>query len=578
MPNHHAPDMHFDTVIVGSGFGGSVTAYRFAQEGERVLVLERGKAYPPGSFARRPREMKDNFWDPSKGQHGLFNVWSFRGIEALVASGLGGGSLIYANVLLRKDERWFVKDAPFGGGYEHWPIDRADLEPHYDAVERMLAPTPFPLAAPGYGIPKTLATQEAAAALGLHWRLPPLAVTFSPDADSPPAPGVPIVPGPYPNLHGRPRLTCRLCGECNIGCNEGSKNTLDHTYLSAAAHHGAEIRTRSEVRGLASRPGGGYEVAYVEHSPDREGKRTGTGKLPTRTVTADRLVLAAGALGTPYLLLRSRAAFPNLSAALGTRFSGNGDLLSLVLKSRLPPPLGTARVMDASRGPVITSAIRVPDAADGDGAEGRGYYVEDAGYPVLVDWLAQGADVPGTLHRLVRFALRRAWGMVARSPVSDLGSEVGGLLGRAELSSTSLPLLGMGRDVPDGVMRLRKGWLDVDWTIATSKDFFERVRSTMHAVSDHLGGRFADNPLWLLKKVVTVHPLGGAPMGRHPGEGVVDAYGEVFGHPGLYVADGAAMPGPVGANPCLTIAAFADRLADHALERKPLPTRAKEHQ
>ena len=558
--------------MVGSGFGGSVAAFRLAEAGRRVLVLERGKAYPPGSFPRRPREMKDNFWDPSRGRHGLFNVWSFRGIEAVVASGVGGGSLIYANVLLRKDERWFVKDAPFGGGYEHWPVDRADLEPHYDAVERMLTPRTLPLGAPGYDLPKTLALREAAEGLGLDWRLAPLAVSFAPDPDSPPSPGAPLAPGPWPNLHGRPRLTCRLCGECDIGCNDGSKNTLDHTYLSAAVAAGAELRARCEVRRMWPLADGGYGVSYVEHRPDREGVRTDTSRLPEHVVTADRLVLAAGALGTPYLLLRNRAAFPGLGPALGTRFSGNGDLLTLVLKSRLPPPLGTARVVDASRGPVITSAIRVPDEVDGDGASGRGYYVQDAGYPVLVDWLVQGADVPGSLDRLARFALRRLWGTITRSPVSDLGTEIGALLGEAELSSTSLPLLGMGRDVPDGVLRLRKGWLDVDWTIATSRGYFDRVRSTMQAVAGRLDARFADNPLWLLKKVVTVHPLGGCPMGRHPGEGVVDAWGEAFGHPGLFVADGSAMPGPVGANPSLTIAAFADRLAERALERPREPS------
>ena len=119
---------HFHAVIVGSGFGGSVVAARLAEAGMRVLVLERGKAYPPGSFPRSPREMEGNFWDPSEGLHGLFDVWSFRGLDAIVASGLGGGSLIYANVLLRKDERWF----------NGWPLSRRDLDPHYAAVEQVL--------------------------------------------------------------------------------------------------------------------------------------------------------------------------------------------------------------------------------------------------------------------------------------------------------------------------------------------------------------------------------------------------------------------------------------------------------
>src|SRR5918911_1619171 len=124
--------MHFDAVIVGSGFGGSVMAYRLAEAGLRVCLLERGKAYPPGTFPRTPAGLARNFWDPSEKLYGMFDVWSFSGIESLVSSGLGGGSLIYANVLLRKDEEWFVDDDGVGNGYRRWPVDRAALEEHYD--------------------------------------------------------------------------------------------------------------------------------------------------------------------------------------------------------------------------------------------------------------------------------------------------------------------------------------------------------------------------------------------------------------------------------------------------------------
>ena len=131
----------------------------------------------------------------------------------------------------------------------------------------------------------------------------------------------------------------------------------------------------------------------------------------------------------------------------------------------------------------------------------------------------------------------------------------------------------MGRDIPDGVMRLRKGHLEVDWTTTTSEAYFERVRATMRAVSDDLGATFQDNPLWWTRRVVTVHPLGGVPMGRHVAEGVCDDNGEVFGFPGLHVLDGSAMPGPVGANPSLTIAAFADRASDRMTATRPRPAR-----
>jgi cholesterol oxidase len=119
---------HFDVVIIGSGFGGSVMAYRLAEAGKRVLLLERGKSYPPGSFPRSPYGLKKNFWDPSQGLHGMFNIWSFKHLGAIVSSGLGGGSLIYANVLIRKDEKWFVKEDLKKGGHEYWPIDYKDLK------------------------------------------------------------------------------------------------------------------------------------------------------------------------------------------------------------------------------------------------------------------------------------------------------------------------------------------------------------------------------------------------------------------------------------------------------------------
>jgi cholesterol oxidase len=557
-------DTHFDAVIVGSGFGGSVSAYRLAEGGLRVCVLERGKAYPPGSYARRPRELATNIWDPSAGAHGLFNVWSFRNIEAVISSGLGGGSLIYANVLLRKDERWFTQRRPDGRGHETWPIGYADLEPHYDAVEQMLGGQRLPFTAAGYSdTAKTRAMKEAAAELGMQWELANLAVTFA-NPGRPAVPGETIVPGPYPNLHGRTRLTCRMCGECDIGCNDGSKNTLDHTYLSAAKHLGADIRTRAEVRSIAPRQGGGYAIEYVEHVPENEGQRTRTDRLPRVKVTADRLIMAAGALGSPFLLLKNRKALPGIGAALGTRFCGNGDLLGFTIRAKHDN--GEPRWLNASRGPVITSYIRVPDEVDGGAASGPGYYVEDAGYPIAVDWLLEGTTVHGSTRRLAGFVGRRIWGRLTRNPRSDLSAEIGALLGDAELSAGSLPLLGMGRDVPDGVMKIRGGMLDVKWSTATSTRFFSRLEGTMRSMAGVWGADFQTNPLSRLHRVITVHPLGGCPMADAPARGVVDGTGEVFNHPGLYVADGSVMPGPIGANPALTIAAFADRMSERILD------------
>lgn len=547
-------DSDFDAVVVGSGFGGAAAACRLAEAGARVCVLERGKAYPPGSFPRRPEEMAANFWAPSEGLHGLFDLWTFRGLEAVVAAGLGGGSLIYANVLLRKDERWFLREDPPGGDREYWPVTRADLEPDYDAAERMLGATPYPFDRPPYdATAKTREFRGAAQRLGLDWFRPNLAVTFSPDGVPP---GEPF-DEPGDNLHGRRRFTCTLCGECDIGCNVGAKNTTDFTYLSAAERKGALLQTRCEVRRLTPRADGGYTVSFVRRAPEHEGARIPTRRLPTEDVRAKVVVLAAGALGSTYLLLRNRSALPALSPRLGTRFSGNGDLLGFVT--------GGPRSFHPSRGPVITSTVRVADTVDG--GEGRGFYVQEGGYPGFADWLLEAAHVAGPLRRGARFAAARVYSRLTGEPKSTLGAEVAALIGECRPSAGTLPMLGMGRDVADGVMRLRSGYLDVDWTTTTSAAYFARVRQVMRALAATLDARLQENALSYLRRVVTVHPLGGCPMGRDAREGVVDDHGEVFGHPGLFVADGAVMPGPVGPNPSLTIAALAERFSRRMVER-----------
>ena len=206
--------------------------------------------------------------------------------------------------------------------------------------------------------PKTMAIEEAAEAAGLSLQRPPLAISFSRRPGEEPVRQGEIEPPPYGNIHGVPRVTCTLTGECDVGCNNGAKNTLDHTYLSAAKHAGADIRTRHEVKGfrpLGSDEGGGYEVTYVVHT-GADGEPAVD--LPVRTIRARRLVLAAGTFGTTYLLLRNRLALPGLSGALGTRFSGNGDLLGLVMDSSRD---GLARDLGANTGPVITTAIRIAD-------------------------------------------------------------------------------------------------------------------------------------------------------------------------------------------------------------------------
>ena len=547
----------FDAIVVGSGFGASVAACRLAQAGREVLVLERGRSFPPGSFPRSPRLLAQNLWDPGNGLYGMFDVWSFRGIEALVSSGLGGGSLIYANVLIRKDPAWFVDDIP-GQPERPWPVTYRDLEPHYEAAEAMLGAQRYPFDVPPYSsTAKTEAMRYAASQLDLDWQLPNLAITFA-NPGRPPVPSEPITED-RPNLHGLPRHTCRLCGECDIGCNDGAKNTLDYNYLSRAVDTGAVIRTLSQVRDIQPAEGG-FLLTYIRRDPEAAPRGAGE----RHTVFADRLIVGAGTFGSTHLLLRNHSAFPHLSPALGTRFSGNGDLLTFLLHSQRQVE-GTAvpRPLNPEFGPVITSAIRMPDTLDGKGDVGRGFYVEDGGNPQFLDWVTQSAGAPLVLARLAEFLARRVWAHATGNPRSNISTNISRLIGGGVTSATMLPVLCMGRDIPDGNMTLRGGDLELDWTTSSSASFFDRVERTLDNIADSLGATLANTPLWLFKRVITVHPLGGVPMGADHENGVVDEWGEVFGYPGLHVVDGSVMPGPVGPNPSLTIAAFAERAAAH---------------
>ncbi len=551
-------EQHFDAVVVGSGFGGSVTSYRLAEAGMSVCLLERGKAYGPGSFPRSPWEMARNFWDPSEGLHGLFDVWSFRGLGAIVASGLGGGSLVYSNVILRKDRSTFVQEDLAHGGLEYWPVTYEDLEPHYERHEQMLQATPYPFDRPPYaGTYKTRAMELAAGELGLEWLLPKLAVAFAGPED---APGEPVRDG-EPNLHGRTRLTCRLCGECNVGCNYGSKNTLDFNYLSRAAlGYGAILRTRCEVKTFAPRESGGFTIDYVDHSRAGEGEKPSQ-PLPRHTITADRLILSAGSFGTTYLLLKNRGAFPGLSERLGTNFCGNGDLLTLALKAKQN---GEPRIVDPGYGPVITSTIRVKDKLEG--GPGCAYYLQDGGHPQIVNWIVEASYQLQFVRKAIRLAVRliRLWLRFSRR--SDIGREISAFIGPASLSSSSMPLFCMGRDTPDGTMRLTSdGYLDVDWDKRGSEEHFANVRRTAKDVARVLDAEFMDNPPWHISRFLTVHPLGGCPMGQTERDGVVDSYGRVFNYPGLLIADGSVLPGPVGPNPSNTIAALAHRFAEQII-------------
>jgi cholesterol oxidase len=535
-------------VVIGSGFGGAVTACRLAEGGRyQVVLLERGRRYGRNEFPRRPDELREAVWEPAMGRFGLFDYLSFPNsrMDMLAASGLGGGSLIYSNVLYE------APPATFDG----WPggLSRERLDPYYRRVIEMLEARPYPFAdglAPYSSSLRTRAMVRAAERLGrdgpapgqpgfaLEW--PKLAVRFGERVEAESI-----------NPHGAPQTTCRMCGECNIGCNSQAKNTLDLNYLRRAEQKGAEIKLLCEVLEIRPWRGAGYKVIY------RDPRHPG----PPSELLANRVVLAAGPIRSPQLLLRMKRGgqLPSLSEALGSRWSSNGDLLGLV--RNLEEPIHPAT------GPTITAALRFFNGAYPDGYS-HDLYLEDGGYPPILSW-----------YITVLSQERLAWWQALKNTIAIFASRAAGVDRRIdaddvaallfpddELVGRTLIVFGMGRDRPVGRLGLRRGRrgdddLDLAWTPDPSALHFSRTREAMQRLAAALGGEYLD--MSYLTRYITVHPLGGCPMGDSAHDGVVDARtGEVYGYPGLHVIDGSIVPTSLGPNPSLTIAALAELFAE----------------
>jgi cholesterol oxidase len=567
----------FDAIVIGSGFGGAIAAHRLAQLGVgSVLVLERGMPYPPGSFAQTPSAWAGNVWAPGARpqKYGMFEILRLGKVTAVVASGLGGGSLIYANVLLRKPAHTFGADESNRG--KEWPVTPAELEPHYVEILAVIDPQTVP---PHYDIPKREAFERAVRDRGLTPHPAPLAVRFG-DGHHPPAPGQPLLDRAgnvdRGNLHGRPRRTCTLVGACDFGCNDGAKDSLDFTFLSAFANAPGgrrEIRTCCEAVRVIGLPRGGYDVRYVQHGGARDqvlrrAAQDGVGddtklldrlQSTERVVRAKVVVVSAGTFGSTKLLLKSQLSLPRLSRALGRGFSSNGDLLRFARDCR-ERPNGPWRGLAPSRGPVITTYAQ-------HAVDGREMWLEDGGYPPGMQMLWQLTAAPEALWNLGRLALERVSGRLK----GNVGDRYLSAMGPVRYSGAMLPLLAMGRDVPGGEIALAGKSLTLNWDPdGASNIYFSAVERQLEGLTQALGGIDPANGLGRFLypgRGLTAHALGGCAMARDPADGVVDPCGEVFGSKGLFVADGSVMPGPIGPNPSLTIAAMARRIATCACDR-----------
>jgi cholesterol oxidase len=366
---------------------------------------------------------------------------------------------------------------------------------------------------------------------------------------------------PWTNRHGQLQGTCVHCGNCDIGCQVRAKNTLDLNYIPEAERHGAEVRPLHLVTALAPEPGRGYRVSF---------DRLVGGRREPGSETARLVVLAAGSLGSTELLLRCRdehRTLPAISDFLGRNWSANGDFLT--------PATYRGRAVSPSRGPTITCGI---DFLDGD-VDGERFFIEDGGFPDLLQTFAEPAGRRGRRTTLV--GLSRESMSLARSPrhavalsrftpsLTAATRALGRLFGTGAPLGEVMPWFAQGVDAGDGRLYLGRRWLTpwrrhlkLDWDLRRSRAVMDAIVAMHCRLSEASGGRARVPLSWrLLGSLITPHPLGGCGMGVTPGLGVVDHRGAVFGYPGLYVADGAIVPRPLGLNPSKTIAALAERIA-----------------
>ncbi len=545
-PEHIKIENEYDAVVVGSGFGGAATAYMLAKEDKRVCILERGKHWRGNTNVRHIRDLYRMFRIP-KIRNGLLDYRVFKKMQVLQANGVGGGSLIYANVILKPNGDVFEKD---------WPeeITLAELEKYYPHVDKMLGVRKAGVPPLKQLFPKTEALQQGATATpNGKWSLLNLAINdFEPDK--------------FKDCKEEEKdpSTCRACGKCVIVCNRSAKNTVDLNYIKDAMENGAELFAEHELTEIEPINGGsgGYNVIYHNLRDNTHGK-----------VSAKKLILAAGALGSTEILLKARKEkLSNLSGCLGDNFSGNGDFLSFTINSQVETR--------ATLGPTITSFIDYRSSLPAD----KQFIVEEGGIPyplapianTLMPFLNEINSIPQIKDIIMNFieSEKKDFGKLIKDIAKEAKHDIKENIWDFFESLLKKPVnysqmyLSMGRDASDGKMKLKDDKLDIEWDPDKSMPLFDEMEKKLRIISeDGIKGTYEPFPLWsLLKILITVHPLGGCKMGSTVNDGVVNANGEVFNYPNLYVSDGSIIPKALGVNPSMTITALAERNATKMLE------------
>lgn len=509
---------HYDWVIVGSGFGGSVSALRLVEKGYRVLLIEKGRRFAPSDYPRSNWNLKRWLWLPALNFRGFFKLTFLRHLTVLSGVGYGGGSLVYACTLATPPAGAF--DSGTWRGLADW---HGELEPHYETALRMLGAADVP-----FSTPSDDALESLAHDLGReeHFRRTRVSIYFGEAGQT--------VADPYFGGAGPERTGCELCGGCMIGCRHGAKNSLDYNYLYLAERLGLESVTQTEVE--AVRPiESGYRVEAVERLAWLRRRR--------HSWTADRVIFSGGVMGTVPLILKMRddpQGLPKLSPRVGDLVRTNSEaLIGVVSNSKT----------DFSKGVAIGSIVQTDEHSHLEVVR----YPSGSGFFRLL--MTPHAEGSGTIQRTFR-----ALGAVARRPLAWLRA----FLVR-DFAKSSVVLLFM-RSLED-TLHLRRGRVfrqSVRTTmpvgsrkptaaIPEASDYAQQMAEKLDGVAASLATEMA------FGTPTTAHILGGCCIGADESEGVIDSHHRIFGYDGLYIIDGSAISANLGVNPALTITALAER-------------------
>ncbi|MEU6141272.1 GMC family oxidoreductase [Streptomyces sp. NPDC047081] len=529
----------YDVIVVGSGFGGSVTALRLTEKGYRVGVLEAGRRFTRETLPKNSWDLKNYLWAPKLGMYGIQRIHLLGNVMVLAGAGVGGGSLNYANTLYVPPKPFF--DDPQWRDITDW---QEELKPYYDQAQRMLGVRLNPTMTPSDVHLKAAAEKMG---VGDTFHLAPVGVFFGDGKDAEgkakAAPGGQVA-DPYFGGAGPDRKACTECGECMTGCRHGAKNTLNENYLYLAENAGAVVHPLTTVVSVTDDSQGGYAVATL---PTDE-KKKGEG----RTFKARRVVLAAGTYGTQTLLHRMKAGgqLPYISDKLGELTRTNSEALvgAQTDNRRYRKATGEAKV-DFTRGVAITSSIHpdenthIEPVRYGKGSNSMGSlsilqvpYAE--GSSRVLGWLTNAARHPLLVLRSLsnrRWSEKTIIGLVMQSLDNSL--------------TTYLKPDGVGK----GLLTARQGHG------APNPKQIRAASESATAIAADINGFAGSNVGELMGTPLTAHFLGGCPIGSSRENGVIDPYHRLYGHPGISVVDGAAVSANLGVNPSLTITAQAER-------------------